>query len=336
MISAYIGDAEAAPQLISMTRIQESIFGGFYTGVATVDKNQLSRMRVVGSCSALTAKYKAGDLPGAVGIAHSRTNDGGGVEWAQPRFDESESISSVGVGIGGVLGSLDRTLTLAESLLEQGVRFRTRINSEKKNGVTLSDGSTIHAAEAWLIAIGRLYADGRTILESIREINLRSESVSLYLTRREPDKIFVANQNSRVLAVSTEDGMRLVSSRIGLLEKPIWTMEIPPNSFATVTRNAVTTEVLWKDEDRFCLYEPQDFVAEVLAYLHKHPGISWAEALHGATSSIFPQDKACLGFPMFHDAIERLLSDGAIRYEISEVQGFEGQCGIPQMILYRN
>ncbi|HMO19295.1 MAG TPA: hypothetical protein PJ989_14495 [Oligoflexia bacterium] len=334
MISAYIGDSVAAPHLIEMTRRQESIFGGFYTGIATIDKNVLYRKRTVGSCSTFQSLYDLSELPGSIGIAHSRTNDGGGVEWAQPRFDEKQGIASVGVGIGGVLASYDNTILLAESLLSQGVVFHTRLEGEKKNGITLSDKTTIHAAEAWLIAIGRSYDSGRSILEAIREVNLRSESVTLYLTTREPDRIFVANHNSRLLALKTEKGMQLVSSIIGLNEKIIWAMEIPPNTFATVTKNQVITEVLWEDEERYDFYEPHDFVSVVTDYINDNPGAGWADALNSTTSKIFPSGKASLGFLMFHQTIERLLKNKVIKYETTEVKGTEGQCGIPQMILF--
>ncbi len=334
MISAYIGESPAASNLIETIRHQESIFGGFYTGISTLDKNLFYRKRTVGSCSAFTSQFNLAELPGSIGIAHSRTNDGGGVEWAQPRYDEKLGIASVGVGIGGVLASNDQTLKLAESLLAEGAVYHTRLKGEKKNGIVLSDNTTIHAAEAWLFAMGRLYNNGKTLLESLREVNLRSESVTLYLTTREPDRIFVANHNSRLLALKTEKGMHLVSSLLGFQEKIIWSIEIPPNTFATVTKNEVITEVLWEDEDRYDFKEPYNLNSIVINYIKDNPGASWTDTLHATTSNIFPEGKASLAFSMFHQAIERLLKDNILKYEIIEVQGVEGQCGIPQMILF--
>jgi hypothetical protein len=329
VISAFIGDTEATPHLVEMTKVQEIVFGGFYTGIATACGGKLYRKRSIGSFSNFTSENKAFDLPGLIGIAHSRTNDGGGLEWAQPRFDGNESIASVGVGIGGVLGSYEMTLALAESLQTQGATFHTRLTGGKKNGITLSDNSTIHGAEAWLIAIGQLYNSGKSVLESIREVDLRSESVTLYLTAKEPDRIFVANHNSRLVALKTVDGMKLVSSCIGLVESPIWKMEIPPNSFATVTRDSVKLEVLWEDEERFDFHEPHDFISSVYNYITEHPGVSWAEAVQEVSYAGFAENKANLGFFIFHQAIEKLLNDKVIKYKTIEVEGVDGQCGVP-------
>lgn len=334
MISAFIGDTEAVPHLIEMTQKQEFVFGGFYTGMVTAHEGKLYRKRSIGSLSTFTSEHNISDLSGSIGIAHSRTNDGGGIEWAQPRLDEKECIASIGVGIGGVLGSSDKTLELAKSLLSEGVTFSTRVLGEKKNGLNLSDNYTIHGAEPGLIALGRLYAQGKSILDSIREINLRSESVGLYLTRQEPDRFFVSNLNSRLLALKTVDGMMLLSSCIGVNEKIIWKMEIPPNSFATVTKDFVTIEVLWEDEERYDFSEPHDFASIVYTHIVENPGLSWAESLNEVSIKNFPKDKANLSFPMFHQSIEKLLKEGMITYKIKEVQGVEGQCGIPQMILF--
>jgi len=336
VISAFIGDTEAAPCLVEMTKAQEIVFGGFYTGIATASDGKLYRRRAVGSFTTFASENNISEILGHIGISHSRTNDGGGIEWAQPRFDESESIATVGVGIGGVLSSYEKTLALAESLNRQGAIFRTRVTGEKKNGLVLSDNSTIHGGEAWLLAIGRLYNKGKSILESTRKVNLRSESVSLFLTAKEPDRVFVANHNSRLIALKSVTGMKLVSSSIGLKEKPIWKMEIPPNTFATVTKDKVILEVLWKDEEKFDFHEPHDFTSVVYDYIIRNSGVSWAEAVQGVSYASFPENTANLGFSMFHRSIQQLLSEELIKYKINEVTGVDGQCGIPQMILFPN
>jgi len=238
------------------------------------------------------------------------------------------------VGIGGILGSYDKTLKLAESLHLSGADFHTRVHGGKKNGITLSDNSTIHSGEAWLFGVGRFYNQGNTLLQSIRLVGLKSESVSLLLTTKEPNKIFVANHNSRLLALKTAYGMILVSSCIGIEERPIWKMEIPPNSFATVTSDKLTLEVLWEDEERFDFHEPHDFTLTVYNYITENPGVSWADAVQSLSYASFSGDKANLGFSMFHRAIEQLLADKVIKYKISELEGVDGQCGIPQMNLF--
>jgi hypothetical protein len=335
MISGYIGDTEALPNLIEMTRRQEFIFGGFYTGIATVHNGKLHRKRSIGAVSAFLTEHGQPKLPGCTGIAHSRTNDGGGIEWAQPRFDEHKDIATVGVGIGGVLDSLEETDALAETLLKTGAEFKTRIDGDKKNGITLSDGGVVHGAEVALIALGRLYRQGYSIPEAIRKLNIRSESVELLLTANEPDRLFVINHNSRLLVVSTATATTVSSSRMAVIDNPLWTMEIPANTIATITRNEVHCEVLWTDETLYDFTSPIGVANEVLEYLERHPGATWFEVLEQSIEPCFAGDKATLGYSVAHQVFEQLLTERKIRFEVRETRGVEGQFPVPQMILYK-
>lgn len=335
MISGYIGDAEAAPTLLEMTKRQEFVFGGFYTGIATAHDGRLHRKRTVGAASQFCSQNLESDLPGSIGIAHSRTNDGGGIEWAQPRLDEDEVVATVGVGIGGVLASPEKTQTLAENLSQDGAIFKTRIDGAKKNGIVLSDGGVVHGGEVSLIALGRLYRNHVSIPRGIRELDIRSESVDLVLTANEPDRLFVVNHNSRLLVASTPFATIVSSSRLGIIDAPVWTMEIPPNTIATITRQDVTCEPLWTDESLFDFTIPGELPGQVIEFLESQPGSPWFEVIQKAIEPSFSKNKATLAFPIGHQVIEELLNAGRLRFEVQEVAGVEGQFPVPQMVLFR-
>lgn len=125
MIAGYIGRESAAQVLSDMQRRQESIFGGFYSGIATCENGRLYRERTIGSCDILNDAVVKGLLPGTIGIAHSRTNSGGGVSWTQPRLNLLESIATVGNGFLGVLSDPKRISDAAEKILKADLKFQT-------------------------------------------------------------------------------------------------------------------------------------------------------------------------------------------------------------------
>jgi len=339
MIAGYIGSTEAAPHLIEMIRLQEFIFGGFYSGIGTFKDGVLHRRRSVGAISSFVREHAVSELPRSIGIAHSRTNDGGGIEWAQPRFDASEELACVGVGIGGIFSSssqTDRILALADSLLKEGVTFRTRVAGNKKNGLKLPNGDVVHGGDVFLHGVARLYRQGHSIVNSIRTIKLPSESVSLFLSSKEPDKLFVANHNSRLLVVKTDSGTRLVSSLLAITERPDWIVEIPSNTFAVVTGDSVNLEVLWENEDRFDFTTSSTFSSKVLEYIKQNPGATWWETVTNAIAPTLPQDKANMSFALGLSILENLVRETTLRYEIKDVAGVEGQFPVPQMILFCN
>ncbi len=334
MIAGYIGNASAFSTLVDMTRRHEFVFGGFYTGVATAANGTLHRRRSLGSVSTFLTEHKGQQTPGTVGIAHSRTDDGGGIEWAQPRFDDNEILATVGVGIGGVLASADCTVDLAEALVKDGARFRTRIDGAKKNGIVLSDGGVVHGGEVRLFALARLYKHGYSIPQAVRKLDLRSESVGIVLSALEPDRLFVINYNSRLLAVSTPSATLLSSSRLALVDDAVWSMEIPPNTIAVVTRETVQCEVLVADEPLYDFRIPTGVSTSVIDYLRNNPGATWYQVLEQAVSPHFSKGTANLAFSVAHQVIERLLAEQTIRFEVGETTGLEGQSAVPEMQLY--
>ena len=83
-IAGYAGERRAAPILIEMIRRQESLNGGHYTGIATIHEGKLYYAKLVGDLDRLLEKTGAADLPGTVGVIHSRTPGKEGDEWAHP------------------------------------------------------------------------------------------------------------------------------------------------------------------------------------------------------------------------------------------------------------
>src|SRR5690554_4670985 len=100
-IAGYVGYRRAAPILIEMMKKQEGFGGGYYTGIATLHENKLYYAKVVGGVSELLKNTDAENLPGTIGIMHSRSNSGGDREWAHPFISCDEKMAYIANGSVG-------------------------------------------------------------------------------------------------------------------------------------------------------------------------------------------------------------------------------------------
>ncbi|MBQ2273110.1 MAG: glutamine--fructose-6-phosphate aminotransferase, partial [Clostridia bacterium] len=83
-IAGCVGSRRAAPILLEMLRRQEGFAGGYYTGIATIHEGRIYSAKLTGDVSKLISDTDAADLPGTIGIIHSRSKSGGGDPWAHP------------------------------------------------------------------------------------------------------------------------------------------------------------------------------------------------------------------------------------------------------------
>ena len=334
MIAGYIGHRNAVDVLTEMIRRQEFIFGGFYTGMATIEHGRLRRERIVGPLRELEASGRLRRLSGMIGIAHSRTNDGGGIAWSQPRFDDRDSIASVGMGVGGILGSADLSRQVAAALSDEGAVFQTRSVGGKLNGVELPDGDIVHSGEVALFALARGYRRQGSLRRALTSLNLRSESVNVYLIESEPARLYVVNQNQRLVISRNGNEVFLSSSMLGFPSATNWTCEVPPNTLATVSGKEITFEPLWEDEARFDFSIPAEAGRTFLDYVRSTPGTSWHEAVCNSLGPILPSGRATMSHILGHWVLEALLKENKIRMEIANVVGRDGQQDVPQARLF--
>ena len=148
-ISGYIGDRRAAPVLLEMMRRQEGYCGGYYTGITTLHEGKLYTRKVLGDVARLLAETDAIDLPGNVGVIHSRSNSGGDVRWGHPFVTADEKFS---VSLNGATGKYETAAQIeaaARTLYAQGVRFDTECapTDRIKNYPALENGNRVHTSE---------------------------------------------------------------------------------------------------------------------------------------------------------------------------------------------
>ena len=91
---AYAGDQQAAPLLWESLRKIEGLWGGYYTGLVTMDENGLHWEKCVGCTEVWQKQFQLKDFPGCAGLAHSRTPSGGDEHRAHPFVGTSPNWSA--------------------------------------------------------------------------------------------------------------------------------------------------------------------------------------------------------------------------------------------------
>lgn len=216
-IAGYIGDKQAAPILIEMMRAQEGLDAGFYTGIATIHEGKIHYRKLVGNLDRLLEETDAANLPGTIGIIHSRTPGDTGDSWAHPFVCEREGEIKTAYVLNGCGGCFKKVGTkgpaLAEELLAKGFEFKSRLESNGKE-VTLSDNTRVHPSDILCQLIASKMEDGLDVPDAMAESynEFPKEVVGLMLTLAEPNAIAWARMNFPMFIGYAEHGAYLATA----------------------------------------------------------------------------------------------------------------------------
>ena len=201
-IAGYIGERRAAPILIEMLRRQEGLNAGFYTGIATLHEGRIHYRKLVGNLDDLLATTDAADLPGNIGIIHSRTpgaSEFEGVEYAHPFITERDGEIKAAMVLNGTGGFFkprkEERLVITKRLLANGVKIPSHCKGT--GNLNLDDGTCVHSSDVFC-QLADVYvqegadpasACGRAFCE------FPTEAVVLMLTLAKQDAITFARLN---------------------------------------------------------------------------------------------------------------------------------------------
>lgn len=201
-IAGYIGERRAAPILIEMLRAQEGLNAGFYTGISTLHEGKIHYRKLVGNLDDLLARTDAADLPGNIGIIHSRTpgaSENEGDEYAHPFVTERGSEVVASMVLNGTIGYFKprkpEYTAMAERLLQQGAVMHTHCNG--KTMMTLSDGTGVHASDVFCQLADVYVQKGLTTAQALAQtfLDMPKEAVVLLLSLTKQDAISYARMN---------------------------------------------------------------------------------------------------------------------------------------------
>ncbi len=244
VIASYLGNRRAAPILLEMLRREEGLNGGYYSGIATVHEGQLYHAKAVGSTDHLIATTEAANLPGTIGIIHSRTPSGGGVEWGHPFVDTREELAYIANGAVGRFKNLPLLAAASERLLAGGHRFRSAQEEPVASYPVLPNGISVHFSDLLCQAIAEAYApmsaweEGLLLAGKAAYEALPGELVGLCLHASRGDEIVALRHNKPLLIGRNAEGEQfMASAALAFPDGVHWQMQAPASAATRVRRN---------------------------------------------------------------------------------------------------
>ena len=240
-IAGYVGERQAAPILIEMIRAQEGFLGGYFTGIATIDNGRIHYAKLTGDVDHLTALTEAARLPGKIGIIHSRSNAGGGDEWAHPflgwRNGEAVTAYVANGAAGYFLPRMQEFCEIADRLHAKGYTLDSRVAVESERYPKMADGLGVHMSDVMCQLILQKRDDGIEYPRAMAEafVEMPSEIVGLLLSLEKPDHISFARINMPMFVAFCTHGAYLSSTPIAIPDDANEPQLLPLQSFGEVT-----------------------------------------------------------------------------------------------------
>jgi len=213
-IAGYVGNKQAAPILLEMLRRQQDYDGGVCTGIATIHEGRIHYRKIVGDVDTLIKHTDALNLPGTIGIAHTRP--GGTAEtWAHahPFITMEENLAMVTNGTGRGPGYTEKTYELIKRLEAEGCEFRDGAYIEKSGFPQAKDGKFVSCVEVRMNLINKYIKEGKSTTEAMAMMaaEMYTDSVQVLLNRETPDKIY-ALRTTRPMAALLADGETYIAT----------------------------------------------------------------------------------------------------------------------------
>ncbi len=212
-IAGYVGPRPAAPILIEMLREQEAYDGGGCTGIATVHDGQLHYRKIAGNIDRFLAETDAIDLPGSIGIIHSKPGSNP-PSFAHPHISEGGSLAVV---MNGTLKRGDRYTErrdrAARLTEERGYGYVAKNYDGGVNYPLLSDGAHVPAGELAAHLTAMYHAEGQDFTEAFARAieDGFTDYVGVMISARDPEKIRVCKV-SRPMSILMGDGEMFIAS----------------------------------------------------------------------------------------------------------------------------
>lgn len=216
-IAGYIGKKQAAPILLEMMKRSEGFAGGYYTGLAVMEGEKLHYAKAVGDTADLLRETDAAELPGGVGIIHSRSKSGGDREWSHPFVSTREDLAYVANGALCSFKSDALALKHAETarrLAAKGHVFRSRVAGALGEYPYLEDGTAVHISDLMCQYVADLIDGGMTPGAAMSRAftDLPAEVVGLIIRTANPGSIFVTRVNYPMMIGIADDGDTYIAS----------------------------------------------------------------------------------------------------------------------------
>ena len=220
-IAGYSGHRQAVPVLLEMLRRQAPYDGDMSTGVAVVHEGKLHFRKVVGDVDTLIRETDVLELPGTIGIAHSRPGGSIADGALHPFIPNSGKLALVtnGTAVSRYREDWDKS---ADFVDRQGCVFEHEWENPKGKSPKFSrNGHFLRPSEVRVHMIDCFLKQGMTPTQAMvrTDEGMYTDAVMVMLHADYPDSIF-ASRTSRPMNVILEGGeVYMATTRYGFPEE---------------------------------------------------------------------------------------------------------------------
>ena len=215
-LAGYAGNRRAAPILLEMLRKQQAYNGGKSTGIATIHNGKIYMRKVVGNVDDLIRSTDALELPGTIGIAHSRPSGkpGHDEEYAQPFLSmDGRSVLMTNGLQPSFCPYINDWNEAVDLLVDNGYVFRTEIDNPNGESPKRANGRFVNPPEVRVNLVDYYHKQGKSLSEALAQscTHMYSDNVSVMMNADRPDTIF-ACRTTRPMNVLVGSGETLLST----------------------------------------------------------------------------------------------------------------------------
>lgn len=243
-IAGYVGNRRAAPILIEMLRKQEAFDGCMGTGIATVHEGKLYCRKVIGDVDTLIRETDAMDLPGTVGIIHSRSCGKAGQEnLLHPFLSNDGKLALVSNGTSSNSAYTDLRDAATQWLEELGYEFSSRTPNLGGQHPMAKNGDRVHPPEVRVYLVQEYLKQGKTMAEAMALAgnHMYGDGVAVALSATEPERIFAIRTTRPMCAMMSGGESYLSTTRFAFPEDiPGECIQLPLMHSCSVSRDGLT------------------------------------------------------------------------------------------------
>lgn len=221
-VAGYTGNRQAAPILLEMLRRQQDFDGGMSTGIATIHEGKLYYRKVIGNVDKLIAETDALELPGTVGIAHTRPGGTPGMtQFAHPSVNMEETLALITNGATQKNCGYEQRWDEAAQLLEKkGYKFKSESKKVFGQAPVLSNNAHVHPPEVRAFLVDMYMKQGMSITEALARTceDIYADNVSVVLHQDVPGKFFACRTNRPLSVLMTGQETYAATTRFAFPE----------------------------------------------------------------------------------------------------------------------
>ena len=332
VLAGYIGAGAAAPILLEMLEREEGLGGGYYTGVATLHEGRLYYEKVVGDVAALRRTTGAERLPGAIGIAHSRTPSGGGREWAHPFVDCAGRLAYVANGAPGLFAHSTDLTRAANTLLDQGHAFRSACKETVEGYPRTRDGRSVHLSDVMCHAIEDAYRSEGDLLAgaALAYEAYPGEIVGLVLHADAPDQLVALRHNQPLVIGRGYGETYAATTSLAFPDEVQWQMAMPAQAAAAISSESILVRPFERQAFAVAPMPSPAAVDETILAALRGGQPQSIGALCEATNALWPGNCLAQKAMLVYQTVAALFEEGLVRLETDQVPGMAGAGQVPR------